>query len=60
MSDNEDDVIQKLGFKSYSEFYSMVSAVDMSTTDNVKAYKEWQHKDGTKAGLEKLPVKSTR
>jgi hypothetical protein len=55
MSDmNLNDFAVSNGFKNADELMKMVSSIDLSTPDKIKAYKDWQEKDGTKEGLLKL------
>ena len=50
--------LNKLGFKDLDELTRMVAEVDLTSEEKIKAFKEWQTNDGSKAGLEKLPVAS--
>ena len=49
------EIIKSLGFKDEAEFHFMVSQVDCRTPDKRAAFKRWQHEDGTKEDLQKLP-----
>jgi hypothetical protein len=42
------------GFASEQEFHGMVALVDLSSPAKMEEFKEWQHNDGSKAGLTKL------
>lgn len=49
-----EEVAKINGFESVSELHSMVAKVDLSSSDKIIKFKNWQHQDGTKAGLLKL------
>lgn len=49
-----EEIVKQYGFDSLEEFNKMVSNVDLTTLDKLKAFKDWQEKDGTKDGLLKL------
>jgi len=49
-----DEMIKEYGFKNESEFYMLVSKVDVSTPEKLAAFKVWQAIDGTKTGILKL------
>lgn len=51
-----EELVKLKGFDSLEEFNRMVSSVDLTTAENLKAFKDWQMNDGTKEGLEKLPI----
>lgn len=48
-----------LGFEDEQEFFRMVSNVRLTHLGDLDAFKRWQHDDGTKAGLTKLPVRES-
>jgi hypothetical protein len=52
-----EELVKQLGFKGETEFHHMVAAVDISTSENLQAFKDWQNNDGTKEGISKLPVR---
>ena len=47
-------IIKGLGFTSKEEWYQLISNVDISTNDKLKAFEKWKNKDGSKYGLLKL------
>lgn len=49
-----EEIVRKMGFESEKEFHSLVASVDLSTPENMKAFKDWQNNDGTKEGILKL------
>jgi hypothetical protein len=51
-----EDFVKQCGFENEEQFHSMVSNVDLSTQEKMVAFTDWQENDGTKEGLEKLPV----
>lgn len=51
-----EDFVRQCGFEDEKQFHSMVSNVDLSTQEKMIAFTDWQENDGTKEGLEKLPV----
>jgi hypothetical protein len=51
------DIIKALGFESEAEFHSMVSSVDISTPERMRAFISWKENDGTKGGLANLVTK---
>ncbi|MCK5016353.1 MAG: hypothetical protein KAS32_04700 [Candidatus Peribacteraceae bacterium] len=51
------DIVKEYGFESAAEFHKMISAIDISTTDKLLAFRTWKETDGTKEGLSKLETK---
>jgi len=51
-----DEFVQALGFDNADQFSIMVANVDISTPDKLAGFKNWQENDGTKDGIEKLPM----
>ena len=49
-----EDFVKKHGFNSLKEFHKLVSNVDISDANKLKAFKKWQYEDGSKKGLLKL------
>jgi hypothetical protein len=49
-----EEIVKQYGFDSLKEFNTMVSNVDLSSPDKIKAFTDWIEKDGTKDGLLKL------
>ena len=47
-------ILQELGFSDEKDFLSLVSGVDITTTEKITAFKNWQDNDGSKSGLLKL------
>ena len=48
------NIAREFGFEDAKEFNRLVASLDLSTGERLQAFKEWQHNDGTKAGLLKL------
>lgn len=47
------------GFESEMEFIKLVAAVDLTVPGMRERFKDWQHNDGTKAGLLRLEAKKS-
>lgn len=47
-------LVQQYGFQDVQEFHAMVARVDLSSAAKLEAFRHWQRKDGTKAGLQEL------
>lgn len=55
-SDNTDlTPVQKKGFHDINDLIRMTVLLDLSTLENLAAFKKWQHEDGTKDGMLLLP-----
>jgi hypothetical protein len=52
-----DAVVKTFGFDGEQDFHRMVATVDIASPEKLSAFRSWQEKDGTKAGLLKLPVR---
>jgi len=50
------EIVKSLGFENEAEFHALVKKVDCKGTDNFNAFIHWQQKDGTKRGLQNLPI----
>ena len=50
------DLVKKYGFESEREFHKLVSSVDLSSSQKIAAFKNWQNEDGTKEGILKLDM----
>ena len=48
--------VKAAGFNNEEEFHSLVANVDLSSTEKLVAFQEWQIKDGSKEGLLKLKM----
>lgn len=48
-------VVREKGFDDLDEFNRLVASADITTPERFAAFTEWKLKDGTKAGLMKLP-----
>lgn len=46
-----EELVKECGFESLDDFNSLISKADLSTKENIKAFKHWQNEDGTKNGL---------
>lgn len=49
-----EEIVKQYGFDSLEEFNNLVANVDLTSAENVKAFKDWQDNDGTKDSLLKL------
>lgn len=47
-------VVKQMGFKDLAEFNRLVASVDISSSERLTAFKNWQENDGTREGLVKL------
>lgn len=50
--------LNEFGFKDRIEFITLITSIDISTSEKLKAFQKWQYEDGTKAGLLKLKEKN--
>lgn len=55
-----EDAVLENGFEDVSEFSHLVSTVDLTKPGADEAFRKWQHEDGSKEGLLKLPSREPR
>ena len=53
---SKNDFVQELGFHSLGEFNGMIAKVDLASPHKLRAFREWQRRDGTKNGLNRLII----
>ena len=49
-----DEFAKSLGFESAEEMHNLISKVNLSTPNRIKAFQEWKDNDGTKKEILKL------
>jgi len=49
-----EELVKALGFEDLKEFNCMVACVDLSSAQNLAAFRYWQEQDGSKTGLIQL------
>lgn len=54
MTTRMDSLVRMHGFADAAEYSAMMSAVDVSTPERYRAFKDWQEGDGSKTGLQQL------
>lgn len=52
--DSLEEFVKYSGFESVEEFHRLMSHVDLSSPEKMKAFEDWKENDGTKEGLLKL------
>jgi hypothetical protein len=51
-----EELVRLNGFTDVKEFNKLIANVDLSSLLKRETFKHWQHEDGTKEGLLKLPT----
>jgi hypothetical protein len=54
MKNQSETILKQKGFKNKEEFYSMVGKIKVKTLYERICYLDWEARDGSKQGLEKL------